>query len=146
MEIENQLACPLVSLHWKKLYRNPDTFAYRQIPGLVSFAGPVQIVIVLVVCFLFLFTAFSSQAGNCLFTAKGAGVKYVALLCLSLGHTDVKTTMIYTHCVQSKTVKEFKTLLAFDPLKSTGGINESGMLFAFIDNTAIKHNIHKKSV
>jgi len=30
-----------------------------------------------------------------------------------LGHADVKTTMIYTHCVPSKTVKEAKSPLDF---------------------------------
>ncbi len=30
-----------------------------------------------------------------------------------LGHTDVRTTMIYTHCVPSKTVKEAKSPLDF---------------------------------
>jgi site-specific recombinase XerD len=30
-----------------------------------------------------------------------------------LGHADVRTTMIYTHCVPSKTIKELKSLLDF---------------------------------
>ena len=30
-----------------------------------------------------------------------------------LGHTEVRTTMIYTHCVPSKTVKEAKSPLDF---------------------------------
>lgn len=30
-----------------------------------------------------------------------------------LGHADVRTTMIYTHCVPSKTVKEVKSPLDF---------------------------------
>ncbi len=30
-----------------------------------------------------------------------------------LGHTDVRTTMIYTHCVPSKTVKEARSPLDF---------------------------------
>ena len=30
-----------------------------------------------------------------------------------LGHADVRTTMIYTHCVPSKTVKEAKSPLDF---------------------------------
>jgi len=30
-----------------------------------------------------------------------------------LGHTDVRTTMIYTHCVPSKTAKEAKKFLGF---------------------------------
>ncbi len=30
-----------------------------------------------------------------------------------LGHADVRTTMIYTHCVPSKTVKELKSPLDF---------------------------------
>ncbi|MBI5185388.1 MAG: tyrosine-type recombinase/integrase [Nitrospinae bacterium] len=30
-----------------------------------------------------------------------------------LGHSDVRTTMIYTHCVPSKTVKEAKSPLDF---------------------------------
>ena len=30
-----------------------------------------------------------------------------------LGHADVRTTMIYTHCVPSKTIKEVKSPLAF---------------------------------
>lgn len=30
-----------------------------------------------------------------------------------LGHSDVRTTMIYTHCIQSKTVKELKSPLDF---------------------------------
>lgn len=30
-----------------------------------------------------------------------------------LGHADVRTTMIYTHCVPSRTVKEAKSPLDF---------------------------------
>jgi site-specific recombinase XerD len=30
-----------------------------------------------------------------------------------LGHADVRTTMIYTHCVPSKTIKELKSPLDF---------------------------------
>ncbi|MGE5173670.1 MAG: tyrosine-type recombinase/integrase, partial [Betaproteobacteria bacterium] len=30
-----------------------------------------------------------------------------------LGHADVRTTMIYTHCVPSKTIKEVKSPLDF---------------------------------
>jgi integrase len=30
-----------------------------------------------------------------------------------LGHADVRTTMIYTHCVPSKTVKEAKSPMDF---------------------------------
>ncbi|MBI4649725.1 phage integrase N-terminal SAM-like domain-containing protein [Candidatus Desantisbacteria bacterium] len=30
-----------------------------------------------------------------------------------LGHSDIKTTMIYTHCVPSKTIKEIKSPLDF---------------------------------
>ena len=30
-----------------------------------------------------------------------------------LGHADVRTTMIYTHCVPSKTIKETKSPLDF---------------------------------
>ncbi len=30
-----------------------------------------------------------------------------------LGHADVKTTMIYTHCVPNKTIKEAKSPLDF---------------------------------
>jgi len=30
-----------------------------------------------------------------------------------LGHADVRTTMIYTHCVPSKTLKELKSPLDF---------------------------------
>jgi len=30
-----------------------------------------------------------------------------------LGHADVRTTMIYTHCVPSKTAKEAKSPLDF---------------------------------
>jgi hypothetical protein len=30
-----------------------------------------------------------------------------------LGHTDVRTTMIYTHCIPSKTAKEAKSPLDF---------------------------------
>jgi site-specific recombinase XerD len=30
-----------------------------------------------------------------------------------LGHSDVRTTMIYTHCVPSKTLKELKSPLDF---------------------------------
>jgi site-specific recombinase XerD len=30
-----------------------------------------------------------------------------------LGHNDVRTTMIYTHCVPSKTIKELKSPLDF---------------------------------
>jgi len=30
-----------------------------------------------------------------------------------LGHADVRTTMIYTHCVPSKTIKETKSQLDF---------------------------------
>ena len=31
-----------------------------------------------------------------------------------LGHSDVRTTMIYTHCIKSSTVKEAKSLLDFE--------------------------------
>lgn len=30
-----------------------------------------------------------------------------------LGHSDIRTTMIYTHCVPSKTIKETKSPLDF---------------------------------
>jgi site-specific recombinase XerD len=30
-----------------------------------------------------------------------------------LGHSDVRTTMIYTHCVPSRTLKELKSILDF---------------------------------
>jgi site-specific recombinase XerD len=30
-----------------------------------------------------------------------------------LGHADVRTTMIYTHCVPSRTIKELKSPLDF---------------------------------
>jgi len=30
-----------------------------------------------------------------------------------LGHSDVRTTMIYTHCVPSKTIRETKSPLDF---------------------------------
>jgi site-specific recombinase XerD len=30
-----------------------------------------------------------------------------------LGHSDVRTTMLYTHCVLSKTIKEMKSPLDF---------------------------------
>jgi site-specific recombinase XerD len=33
-----------------------------------------------------------------------------------LGHTDVRTTMIYTHCVPSRTVKEVKSPLDFQAM------------------------------
>ena len=36
-----------------------------------------------------------------------------------LGHSDVRTTMIYTHCVPSKTVKEVKSPLDFGPVDAT---------------------------
>ena len=33
-----------------------------------------------------------------------------------LGHSDLRTTMIYTHTVQSKTIKESKSPLDFGPM------------------------------
>ncbi|NLA74866.1 MAG: tyrosine-type recombinase/integrase [Deltaproteobacteria bacterium] len=42
-----------------------------------------------------------------------------------LGHVDVRTTMIYTHCVPGKTTKKLKTLWIFDCF---------GMVYAFIVN------------
>jgi hypothetical protein len=32
-----------------------------------------------------------------------------------LGHPDIRTTMIYTHCIPSKTAKEAKSPMDFEP-------------------------------
>jgi site-specific recombinase XerD len=32
-----------------------------------------------------------------------------------LGHADIRTTMIYTHCIPSKTAKEAKSPMDFEP-------------------------------
>ena len=45
-----------------------------------------------------------------------------------LGHSDVRTTMIYTHCIPSKTAKKARSPLDFLLF---------GMVSAFIDNTTI---------
>jgi site-specific recombinase XerD len=35
-----------------------------------------------------------------------------------LGHSDVRTTMIYTHTIRSQTIKEAKSALDFEPKDS----------------------------
>ncbi|NLX18318.1 MAG: tyrosine-type recombinase/integrase [Desulfobulbus sp.] len=52
-------------------------------------------------------------------------------------HTDVRTTMMYTHCVPGKTAKEAKIPLDFKH-HFTVEYNKLGMFFAFIVNNTIE--------
>jgi hypothetical protein len=51
-----------------------------------------------------------------------------------LGHADIRTTMIYTHCVPSKTAKEAKSPLDFLTLL-TKRASHAGTFIAFIAKT-----------
>jgi len=42
-----------------------------------------------------------------------AGALRICTIQELLGHSDVRTTMIYTHCVPSRTLKELKSPLDF---------------------------------
>ncbi len=54
-----------------------------------------------------------------------------------LGHADVRMTMMYTHCVSSKNMKELTNPFDFWTFVSHENNNKSGMFFAFMINTAI---------
>jgi len=54
-----------------------------------------------------------------------------------LGHADVRTTMVYTHCGSQQNSEKSKNHLIIQLLAPHGNIGKPGMVFAYIDNTAI---------